>query len=206
MMIKASLLAVCTLALGATAMPFPQAGQPAICASKIEAIVPSTVSCANAQFPEECADSSRAAPAISRSFTKYGINSKGEQSALVALMLFESGNFTFNKNHFPGVPGQGTKNMQSPAFNLLYAQSVFDNHTVGYAQAQGPEAVLRLVSNDNESFGSAAWFLSSQCNQTVRDSLATGTKEGWTTFLTGCVGTTDTPERDAVWVATNAVL
>ena len=176
----------------------PAAG---LTASTIQIISPATASCDGADFPDECADASQAAGPISNSFSKYQITSVGEQAALVALMLYESGSFKYNKNHFPGVPGQGTRNMQSPAFNLKYAQSLFDAGAVAEADAQGPAAVLALVSRDEESFGSAAWFLSSQCPDSIRQELATASAEGWTAYLTQCVGTADNPERDQLWSA-----
>lgn len=116
-------------------------------------------------------------------------------------MLHESGAFKYSCNHWPGVPGQGTRNMQSPAFNLLYAESLYPAVTVQAAQAQGVNAVLALVNGDADSFGSAAWFLSSQCSEIVRQGLAAGTAAGWQAYLTGCVGTTDTSDRNTLWTA-----
>lgn len=92
--------------------------------------------------------------------------------------------------------------MQSPAFNLQYAKSLFDAATVSAAEAQGPVAVLDLVSKDDESFGSGAWFLSTVCTPAVREGLASGSTQGWVAYLTQCVGTTDTEARDVVWIAT----
>lgn len=116
-------------------------------------------------------------------------------------MLYESNAFKYSRNHWPGVPGQGTRNMQSPAFNLLYAESLYPAAAVQAAQAQGVDAVLALVNGDADSFGSAAWFLSSQCSESVRQGLAAGTAAGWQAYLTSCVGATDTSDRDALWTA-----
>ena len=63
------------------------------------------------------------------------------------------------------------------------------------------DAVLALVNGDADSFGSAAWFLSSQCSESVRQGLAAGTAAGWQTYLTSCVGATDTSDRDTLWAA-----
>ncbi|KAF2204171.1 hypothetical protein GQ43DRAFT_196852 [Delitschia confertaspora ATCC 74209] len=171
----------------------------ALSASAITTVSPSTSTCSGAPFPEECATASQAAGPISRSFTKYQITSSGEQAALLALMLYESGDFKYSKNHFPGVPGQGTRNMQSPAFNLKYAESLYPAEEVEEAQAQGPEAVLELVNDDEKGFASAAWFLSTQCTDEIRQGLASKSAEGWTAYLTQCIGTTDNAERDAYW-------
>jgi hypothetical protein len=170
-------------------------------------IAPTTASCAGASFPEECADATRAARAINKSFETYGISSFGERAGLVAYMLFESGNFTYNRNHFPGRPGQGTRMMAMPTFVKPYAESVAGADAVAKAEAAGGDAgldaVLRLANcNDEKSFGSAAWFLSTQCIAPVRAGLASGGMVGWHNFLTACVGTTVATERDTLWLAT----
>jgi hypothetical protein len=89
----------------------PAAG--ALTAEKLIAIAPATASCSGGDFPDECADATRAAAAINKAFSTYKITAVGEQAALVAYMLFESGNFKYNHNHFPapGRPGQGTRMM-----------------------------------------------------------------------------------------------
>jgi hypothetical protein len=164
---------------------------------QLTAVAPLSASCASAPFPDECADASRAAPAISAGFAKYGITAPAEKAALIALMVYESGSFQFNKNHYPGNPGQGTKNMQSAAFNVAYAADL------GMSAADGVSA-LAAVSGDNETFGSAAWFVTKNC-PAFRAGLQAGTPEGWTAYLTQCVGTTDTPDRDVVWQQAIAV-
>lgn len=199
MLLKTMLLGVISHTLAA---PVSCPRQTTLSASQIQAIAPATASCDGADFPSECADANAAAGAIAASFSKYSITSKGEQAALLALMLYESGNFKYNIHHFPSPnPGQGTRNMQSYNYNLQYAKSLFDAQKVAAAEAQGPDAVLQLVLGDNESFGSAAWFLSSQCSAEIRQGLASGSAEGWTAYLTQCVGTTDTADRDTVWKA-----
>lgn len=70
-------------------------------------IAPKTASCEGAAFPGECADASRAAIAISNSFTKYDIKTNGQKAALIAIMLFESADFQYNKNHYPE-PGKSS--------------------------------------------------------------------------------------------------
>lgn len=214
-MLSKTLLLAGTIAL-ASALPAP-APSPAesetvkveasgaITADLITKIAPSTASCSGAAFPDECADAATAAKSISASFEKYKITEPGTQAALISLMLYESGNFVYNKNHYPGVPGQGTKNMQSPAFNLLYAKSLFPDKAAA-AEAQGPEAVLALVSGNDETFGSAAWFLTSQCTPAIAEGLASATSAGWSAYLTQCVGTTDTPDRDTIWTAAKGAL
>lgn len=140
-------------------------------------------------------------------FHSFGIHAFGTQAGLLSLMLYESGSFKYNINHFPGVPGQGTRNMQSPAFNLKYAEWLAANMTdsgismqqVQEAEEEGSVEVLALVNGNRWSFASAAWFLTTQCNEEISQGLATSKEEGWETYLTECVGTTVTDDRNAIW-------
>lgn len=217
---KTTILLAGAFALSAFSAPVPEcaandadvAGNTdALSAKNLIAIAPATASCAGADFPEECADASQAAVAINKSFKTYGIKSTGEQAALVAYMLFESGDFKYSKNHFPGRPGQGTRMMAMPPFVKLYATSAVGAEAVAAAEAPGGDAALNAVlalvnSDDEKSFGSAAWFLSSQCTPEVRAGLAAETVDGWHNFLTACVGTTAAPERDNSWVAAKQIM
>lgn len=179
----------------------------AITAADIEKISPSTSSCANAPAAGECRTAKQAAPFVAISFTNFGIHDFNTQAALLSLMLYESGEFKYAINHYPGVPGQGTRNMQSPEYNLKYAQWLATTCTncgisskeVSAAQAKGPVAILDLVNIDEWSFGSAAWFWSTQCDESIKSGLKAGTEAGWETYLTSCVGTTATEDRTAIW-------
>lgn len=79
-----------------------------ITSSQIEKIAPKSVSCDNAEAKDECATSDTAARAISTSFNRYKVSSRAEQAAVIGLMAFESDEFQYNRNHFPGVEGQGS--------------------------------------------------------------------------------------------------
>jgi hypothetical protein len=73
---------------------------------QIKAVAPDTASCDGTQ---PCRTAEQAAPFINASFKKYNFTTVGEQAALFSLMAFESGNFRFDVNVFPGRPGQGSK-------------------------------------------------------------------------------------------------
>ena len=187
-------------------------GATAITAADLVKLAPSTANCNNAPAASECRTAAQAAPYIGISFTNFGITEFPVQAALVSLMLYETGDFKYARNHFPGVPGQGTRNMQSPAYNLKYAQwlSMECNNCgisasdVQSAQAKGPEAVLALVNSDEWGFGSAAWFLSTQCGAGVRSELAKGDDAGWAAYL-GCIGTSVTDDRTKIWKSAMAL-
>lgn len=97
--------------------------------------------------------------------------------------------------------------MQSPAFNLKYAEWLAANMTgsgistqqVQKAQSEGPTQVLELVNGDRWGFASAAWFLATQCDEEVMNGLVAATENGWTAYLADCVGTTVTEDRTTIW-------
>lgn len=175
------------------------------------AISPATASCSGASFPDECANATQAATALNKAFSTYKITSKGEKAAIIAYEIFESGDFKYKKNHFPGRPGQGTRMMAMPEFVERYATSVAGPAAVAQAKGAGGDAgkiaILNLVNGDDEkSFGSAAWFVSSVCSADVRAGLAAGTLDGWHQFLSACVNTPSDPTRDPAWKAAIATI
>lgn len=96
--------------------------------------------------------------------------------------------------------------MQSPAFNEEYAKYLTSVTGSGITQAQldaakakGAAAILELVNTDRWSFSSAAWFIDTQCSDVVKQGLDAGTQEGFSNYITECVGTTLTEDRTAGW-------
>ncbi|KAI9880305.1 MAG: hypothetical protein M1830_004184 [Pleopsidium flavum] len=171
-------------------------------------IAPSSGTCVGAPYPDECRTAAQVAPILTSSFQKYGITSAAEKAALISLMAFESGDFKYNKNYVPGVPGQGTRNMQSPTHNLLYASSIPALTAPLAAIPAGSSNAVRalLLANDDYDFGSAAWFLTTQCSAGMRSGLQNGGMDGWEAYLTGCVGTGVTGERQKGWERANVAL
>lgn len=205
-----SLIALLALAAGTTtAAPLQPRSPGTLTAAAITALDPTTSSCASAPAAGECRTAAVAAPAIAISFANFGIATFGAQAALLALMLHETAGFKYSRNHYPapGRPGQGTRNMQMPEYNVEYARWLATTCAncgvsaaqVQQAEAEGPDSVLALVNTDQWSFGSAAWYLDTQCDGQVKAGLGRGDEAGWAAFLTGCVGTTVTEERTAIW-------
>ncbi|KAF9888543.1 hypothetical protein FE257_008474 [Aspergillus nanangensis] len=92
--------------------------------------------------------------------------------------------------------------MQSPAFNLEYAQSIPALKDQMGSVRGDPVKVLDLLFTKKEyDFGSGAWFLTSQCNRGARTALQSGSEEGWAQFISSCVGTDANKERKAYWRA-----
>ncbi|KAJ5358425.1 uncharacterized protein N7496_010838 [Penicillium cataractarum] len=168
--------------------------------SQILTIAPTSNTCEDAPAAGECATAKTAATNIAKSFDQYGVTSKAEQAAVISLMAFESLDFKYNKNHFPGVAGQGTRNMQSPTYNSKYASSIPALADKLPSVQNSPADLLDLL-RDNEvyDFGSGAWFLTTQCTADVRSALQKGDQAGWQGYITGCVGTTVTDDRKAYW-------
>ncbi|KAE8371013.1 hypothetical protein BDV26DRAFT_299195 [Aspergillus bertholletiae] len=169
-----------------------------ITAQQIAAIAPNSAkSCADRadkSAPSECADAQQAATNIAKSFDTYKVTSPAEQAAVISLMAFESVEFLYNRNKVPGVPGQGTRNMQSPAFNAKYAESL--NVAVSDDKAQTLDKLLEKLEWD---FGSGAWFLTTQCTTDVRSALQSGSEAGWERYITECVQTSVTEARKEYW-------
>ncbi|KAF4604440.1 hypothetical protein EYR40_001620 [Pleurotus pulmonarius] len=191
-------------------------------------IAPSTRACnISAPFTDECRTAEQAAPFINKAFDDYAISSVGEKAAILSLMLFETGDFKFDRNHFPapGRPGQGTRNLMTFPFVHQYALDTPSTHSRALALA-GPNAtdpsitndtmnaVRDLVLGDELSFASAMWFYKASgperagctANQSLADGLVAQTRQGWEDYITGCIFTSVTEDRASVWEKTLSVL
>lgn len=112
-LISSTTLLFLTLPLLSTAAPltftFPLIPRTAsLSEAQVLTIAPTSNTCNNAPAKGECATAKTAAKYTAQSFDSYNVTSKAEQAAIVSLMAFESVDFKYNKNHFPGVPGQGS--------------------------------------------------------------------------------------------------
>lgn len=174
----------------------------------LEAIAPNAKSCSGAQSGDECRTAIQASEFLITAFTKYEIYNPAEMAAVLSLIAFESGDFKYNTNHFPapGRPGQGTRNMQMPSFNLEYAlevapdalKKVTTTTTVDGLAADKLNAIRDIVTTDEFTWASGAWFYSKKCDAGVKTAVQTGGKSGYEKYL-GCIGTTVTDDRLAYW-------
>ena len=78
--------------------------------------------------------------------------------------------------------------MLMPNFVTEYAASI--PKLASQAAGKDPATVLKLVQPNEFSFGSAAWFYSTKCSQSIKQGVQTGGKAGWEAFITQCVQTT----------------
>lgn len=179
-------------------------------ASQILQIAPTSITCVGAPFASECATAAQAAPYLISAFQNYSITSTSQMAAVLSLQAFETGDFKFNINHFPapGRPGQGTRNLQMPAYNLLYARSIpallpaveaiTTSTSVDGLTDDQLNDIRALVLPDEYSWGSAAWFLTSQCGEDVLSAMETPGEAGFNAYM-GCVGTASTSDRLAYY-------
>ncbi|ODM20412.1 hypothetical protein SI65_03465 [Aspergillus cristatus] len=171
-----------------------------VTAQQIQQIAPKSVNCDNPPAKGECATADQAAPNIAKSFETYGVTSRAEQAAVIALMAFESEEFRYSRNHFPGTVGKGTRNMQSPSYNAKYAESIpAISDKVSAANGDAGQILDILLADEEYDFGSGAWFLTTQCDQGVRQALQSGSEEGWSGYISGCVGTDANEGRKGYW-------
>jgi hypothetical protein len=175
-----------------------------ITSATIQTISPDSASCTNADKPLECRTSDLAAKAITDSFAQYKVICPHEKAALIAWMAFESGSYKYHQHYFPSfVAGQGTRTMMSSQFTSLYAQATLPADQWAQVQGNG-DAIIQALLPDELSFGSAAWFLTTQCSPQVRTALQSGSEDGARQFFTSCVYTSYGEDRATLWEAAHA--
>ncbi|KAF5018103.1 hypothetical protein F66182_9922 [Fusarium sp. NRRL 66182] len=160
----------------------------------IEHIAPKSKSCT--KRGKECRTAKQAAPYMVDAFQAHGIYSIKEMAAVLALEAFETADFQYKRNAFPGRPGQGTANMQMAPYNLLYAKSIpeLSGRYDGVDSVEGMSddelnTLLDLVTVDKYNFGSGPWFLATQCSAEVREAFKKDADLGFKTFIEECVDT-----------------
>ena len=182
-----------------TTFASPLGSRDTITGAQILSIAPASSSCAAAQYPNQCRTADDVAPVVSQVFDTYGLTSPGEKAAVLSTMAFETADFKYNVNISPGIPGQGTRNMQSPAFNLLYAKSIPELAS-SIGAAASPAGILDLLTaNDFYDFGSGAWFFKTQCSEGIQAGVQSQGMAGWEAYMSGCVGSPPTEDRRAYW-------
>ena len=215
-MVAASAAApVATAASGSSASPSAMASVLAI-------VAPGSTSCSGTRAGAQCATNSQAAQPILDSFKTYGASKPNEQACLIATMAYETSEFQYNHNVFPGRKGQGCRNMQMSTYNIPYAQSLMKSNSslsdaltkagltastqassfptpasCTTAQNATLDAMLDLLtSNPEYDFGAAAWFYSTNCGS-QKSSVQSGGQNGFNSFLT-CIGITDSSESNGI--------
>ncbi|KAJ2450970.1 hypothetical protein EV183_003930 [Coemansia sp. RSA 2336] len=168
--------------------------------------------CASAAEQAECATNEVAAAAITNAINKYDVKRRGEVVALIALMAYESADWEYNINHFPGRAGQGTRAMLMYNFISTYAQSLYPSKiTATEASSQSTEAmnsVRELVLNNDDSFAAAFWYLTTVAKDYHGDEsrLRSGNIDDFKAYIENGVHTTWDEQRGSIWKAVDAAL
>ncbi|KAK2068730.1 hypothetical protein P8C59_003358 [Phyllachora maydis] len=185
----------------APAQPAPTPPRQPTTQAAIEAIMPTSTTCAPATA--ECRTAAQAAPFFAAAFARHGAGAPAQQAAVLAWVGLESAELKYKHNVVPGRAGQGTSAMLMPAWVAEYAGAVGAG-AVG-ADAD-PVAVLALVTPDEYNFGSGPWFLATQCAPAMAalGEGGEGVDEAFAAFM-ACVGTAMTDERRAYWERAKAV-
>ncbi|KAJ1877995.1 hypothetical protein LPJ57_003656 [Coemansia sp. RSA 486] len=186
----------------------------AITLEQLNQAVPSRASdgsCAAVSTPSECTTNSRAVTAINHAITKYGVTSTGEIAALIALMAYESADWQYNINHYPGRPGQGTKAMLMYDFIEKYAQQVHQSETTrvlisGGGSDAAKNSVRELVLDDDDSFGAAFWYLTTQASAYHNNpaKLRAGNADDFKEYIVSGVNAGWDDKRMSIWSQVNS--
>ncbi|RPA98732.1 hypothetical protein L873DRAFT_1844049 [Choiromyces venosus 120613-1] len=209
------------LAITALAAPAPSAFNgsaviPDITVQQLQAAAPKIC----ATVTEECHPAADAIKGINTAFKNYGLEKLGQKAALLGLMTLESGDFTYNVNHFPGRPGQGTKAMLMFPHIYKYAWSQPDltaevmrisngiTPDVGFGnmdkiRVEDQKAIRALVLPEKYTYAAAMWYLQNMCDAAMPRKLADNGFAGFKEYIGACVYAGDvTPDRLAKWCAT----
>lgn len=186
----------------------PRAAAAALTADTLQKIAPQSSSCTGATHADECKTAQQALAPILASFQTYKITDPATQAAVLSTIALESADFKYAKHYFPSPnPGQGTRNMQSAKYNLQYAQSIPElAPLLAKVDTKNPEAVLELIiTYADYDFGSAAWFLTSQCSKETVQGLSKPGEEAFGAYLK-CIGTEASDDRQKKYEAALAAL
>ena len=196
-MLHLAALAVLLTATLITAHPFSYLTvRSTLTAAGLQNIAPTSNTCTGATHPDECRTAEQALTPILHSFETYKITDPATQAAVLSTIALESGDFKFARHYFPSPnPGQGTRNMQSASLNLKYAQSIPELKDKLAAAPQGGDALVDLlIEYSDYDFGSAAWFLTTQCDKGVVNGLKTPGQAGFKAYL-DCIGSEMSDQR-----------
>lgn len=150
---------------------------------------------------------SEALPHIQAALSAYGLTSAQQIAFYLSIVSVESGNLSFNRNHFPGRPGQGTRSMMMPqnlyAFlkdtpSIVSSNDVLTqviNQPYDDTNSQAKEQVLNVLVSDQYSFLPGAWWIAKGAGlvqnpscSTLADSLSSSSPEAVSNLFTQCVG------------------
>lgn len=197
-----------------------------ITAAQVSLLAPGTSQCTVSD--STCSTAQTAAIALNNAFLTYGLKTLGQKAGMIAYMAFESVDFAYNINVFPGRPGQGTKCMLM--FPHLYnfalsfpelkpevlklsppeAQTsgvTYNNYESLFPNIDTRNKIRELVLPDKYTFKCAPWVLTSYSGATCDKTTLNSGLDGFVkTMEPPCFSVDVTPERKARWCETVTVL
>ncbi|KAI9291259.1 hypothetical protein K502DRAFT_146762 [Neoconidiobolus thromboides FSU 785] len=151
----------------------------------------------NSIAPGESISCSKALPLIQSAASKYSLTTNEQLAFYLSTIAIESGNLSFNKNHFPGRIGQGTYSMlMSPNLYAFYKTEINNNSIQYNENDDNSKAQLLNYLNQNELyFLPGAWWIAkgageiqnSSCNSLKNDLVNADTSKVAQLFTT-CLG------------------
>ncbi|KAJ2574815.1 hypothetical protein GGH19_003513 [Coemansia sp. RSA 1807] len=184
-----------------------------ITASQLDAAVPAGKGSGKctADNSDGCANNEQALVALNNAAQKYGVTERGEVVAMIALMAFESGSWQYNVNEFPGRAGQGTKAMFMYPFIYKYAKALYPDKVQDAWESATDDLTMNnvraMVLGDDDSFGSAFWYLTTQAPEYHNTGkLKDGDLASFKEYCTSAVGAGWDDDRQKGWEAVNSAL
>ncbi|KAH7039736.1 uncharacterized protein B0I36DRAFT_357131 [Microdochium trichocladiopsis] len=206
-----SIFAAAAVMLAGSAVAAPLERRAELVAADIVAqIAPKSVSCAAGS--DECRTNKQVGEALVEAMLAYEIYNPAAMASITALIALESGEFVYKRNlQHDGADsihwGQGTSNMQTFKYQLLFANSFPEvaSQVAALGAVDGNKAamnkVLDLVVDDKYNFKSGPWFYATQCGADVHSAFEGSDLDKAFELHMACVlgSGSIAPERTAYW-------
>ncbi|KAI0244554.1 hypothetical protein L0F63_007102, partial [Massospora cicadina] len=161
----------------------------------------------------------KALPYIKQAFDQYNLVTPEQMAFYISVISVESSNLSYNRNHFPGRPGQGTRSMMMPenlhAF-LNSSPKILKDHPeltqIAKKSAKDmsnndKEKLLNVLMQDEYSFLPGAWWISEggeklmkpSCNHFKSKLIQGASKSTIDDLNTNCLGVGKDPARIMVY-------
>ena len=196
-----------------------------ITADQVRQFAPGTAGCPVSTL--ECTSCQDTADGLNEAFSAYNFMTLGQKAGMIAYMEFESVDFTYNTNQFPGRPGQGTKCMLMPPHLYNFVNSFpelqpqlqslspyaakdgvnWGNYDALFPDDNTRNQIRALVLPNKYTFKCATWFMTSYPAATCDKTALNYGLDGWVkTMQSPCFGVEVTADRTAKYCSAMKVL
>ncbi|KAK3952257.1 hypothetical protein QBC32DRAFT_370409 [Pseudoneurospora amorphoporcata] len=139
---------------------------------------------------DQCRTPEQAAPFLIKSLER---RTTGEIAMVLSLIGLESVDLQYKVN--TRNDDQGTANMMMAPYVKEYAEFL----QLPIDGKSGADILQLVIANDFYNFNSAVWFMEKHCSDDIKAKMKKGTDEGYELYLTKCIQTTVSEERQAYW-------